>query len=142
MEGQMSRGMPSMIALLGLLAVAGYQHRDKISEMLNGAGGKDGVLGKLGGMLGGTGEVVSGGLGEMVDRFKKNGVGDTADSWVTTGPNQSVTPEQLERALGPDTIDALTKQTGLSRDDILARLSRTLPEAVDKYTPDGRIPAA
>ncbi len=32
----MSRGFPSMTALLGLLAVAGYQHRDKIAEMLGG----------------------------------------------------------------------------------------------------------
>ena len=30
----MSRGFPSMTALLGLLAVAGYQNRDKIAEML------------------------------------------------------------------------------------------------------------
>lgn len=28
-------GFPSMTALLGLLAVAGYQNRDKISEMLS-----------------------------------------------------------------------------------------------------------
>ena len=30
----MSRGMPSMTALLGLLAVAGYQNRHKIAEVL------------------------------------------------------------------------------------------------------------
>ncbi len=35
-ENEMSRGMPSMIALLGLLAVAGYQNRDKIAEVLGG----------------------------------------------------------------------------------------------------------
>ena len=34
----MSRGFPSMTALLGLLAVAGYQNRDKIAEMLGGIG--------------------------------------------------------------------------------------------------------
>lgn len=146
----MARGMPSMVALLGLLAVAGYQNRDKIAGMLAGAGGggagggakEDGMLGKLGGILSGQtqGGVLSGGLGELVDRFKQNGEGKTAESWVKTGANEPVTPTQLEHALGADVLETLTKQTGLSRDDLLARLSRTLPEAVDKYTPDGRIP--
>ena len=100
----MSRGMPSMVALLGLLAVAGYQNRGKIAEMLGGQkqepgggsgqnneqGGLGGVLGKLGALLGGesAGSVLSGGLGDLVDRFKQNGQGQAADSWVKTGPNQ------------------------------------------------------
>jgi uncharacterized protein YidB (DUF937 family) len=33
----MTNRMPSMTALLGMLALAGYQNRDKISEMLRGA---------------------------------------------------------------------------------------------------------
>ena len=62
----MSRGFPSMAALLGLLAVAGYQNRDKLAEMLGGTqnkagapaqgnqqSGMGGLLGNLGGMLGG-----------------------------------------------------------------------------------------
>lgn len=32
----MTRGMPSLAALLGLLAIAGYQNRDKIGELLKG----------------------------------------------------------------------------------------------------------
>ena len=62
----MSQGMPSMTALLGMLALAGYQNRDKISEVLTGAGtsgpntgagqsGLGGLLGSLGGLLGGAG---------------------------------------------------------------------------------------
>ena len=49
----MSRGYPSMTALLGLLAIAGYQNRDKIAEMLGGLGqGKPGAgQGGLGGLL-------------------------------------------------------------------------------------------
>jgi uncharacterized protein YidB (DUF937 family) len=38
-------------------------------------------------------------------------------------------------------LEALTKQTGLSREEILLRLTRELPSAVDKYTPEGRLPA-
>ncbi len=157
----MSRGFPSMTALLGLLAIAGYQNRDKLSEMIGGLGGGAsgapggagglgsaggaGGLGGLGGLLSGlggagAGGLLSGGLGELVDRFKQNGHGDTAESWVGTGPNKDVAPHQLEQAIGPDVLDNLTQQTGLSREEILSRLSRELPQAVDKYTPDGRIP--
>src|SRR3954464_1638623 len=147
----MSRGFPSMTALLGLLAVAGYQNRDKIAEMLGGlgqskpgtsAGGLGSVLDQLKGSLGATGAggILSGGLGELVDRFKQSGQGETADSWVGPGPNQQIAPPQLEQAIGPDVLDALSKQTGLSREDLLARLSRELPDAVDKYTPQGRLP--
>ena len=53
----MSRGMPSMTALLGLLALAGYQNRDKLAELLKGAGngtqpGSGNQQGPLGGLLG------------------------------------------------------------------------------------------
>ena len=148
----MSRGFPSMTALLGLLAIAGYQNRDKIAEMLGGLGkSTSGVAGEsgLGGLLGqlksglggaGAGGVLSGGLAEIVDRFKKSGQGETTKSWVGTGPNKQVTPAQLEQAIGPEVLATLSKQTGLSRDELLARLSRELPAAVDKYTPHGRLP--
>ena len=75
-----------------------------------------------------------------MDRFKQSGQGETANSWVKTGPNKPVTPSQLEQAIGPEVLDTLSKQTGLSRSELLARLSRELPDAVDKYTPQGRLP--
>jgi uncharacterized protein YidB (DUF937 family) len=147
----MSRGYPSLTALLGLLAIAGYQNRDKIAELLRGTdkkpgaatqGGIGGLLDQLRSSLGGAtpGGILSGGLGELVDRFKQSGQGDTAESWVGTGPNKPVTPTQLEQAIGPEILDSLSKQTGLSRNELLARLSRELPDAVDKYTPQGRLP--
>ena len=153
----MTRGMPSMVALLGLLAVAGYQNRDKIAEALGGlkqspAGGpagqpnqgtgQGGILGNLGSMLGGAsaGSVLSGGLGQLIDRFKESGHGQAADSWVSTGPNQPIAPDQLEQAIGPDVLNTLTQQTGLSRQELLSRLTRELPAAVDKFTPAGRLP--
>jgi uncharacterized protein YidB (DUF937 family) len=149
----MSRGFPSMTALLGLLAIAGYQNRDKIAEMLKGMGqgapgaaagqgGLGGLLGQLGRGLGGTsaGGLLSGGLAELIDRFRQSGFGETADSWVGKGPNKPVEPPELEQAIGPDVLDTLSRHTGLSRAEILTRLSRGLPEAVDKYTPEGRLP--
>jgi uncharacterized protein YidB (DUF937 family) len=65
-----------------------------------------------------------------------------AQSWVKPGPNQEILPPQLKQAIGSDVLEKLEQQTGLSQDEILARLSRELPAAVDKYTPDGRLPDA
>ena len=146
----MTRGMPSLAALLGLVAVAGYQNRDKIGEFLNGlkssnAGGTSGgILDSVKKALGDSpaGSTISGGLGELLDKFTGAGQGDTAKSWVGTGPNREISEPQLEQTLGADLIDRLMEQTGLSRDELLKRLSQTLPEAVDKLTPDGRLPSA
>ena len=152
----MSSGMPSMTALLGMIALAGYQNRDKISDMLRGAtsptaqpgsGGPQsplgGMLGNLSGMLGGAGAggLLSGGLGELLQKFRENGHGDAAQSWVSNGPNKEISPPDLKQAIGPDVLAALEQQTGLSQQELLARLSRELPGAVDKYTPDGQLPS-
>jgi uncharacterized protein YidB (DUF937 family) len=101
-----------------------------------------GLLGNLGGMLGsaGAGGLLNSGLGQLLQNFQQNGHGDTAQSWINNGPNQQVSPPQLKQAIGPDVLAALEKQTGLSQEELLSRLSRELPSAVDKYTPDGRLP--
>jgi uncharacterized protein YidB (DUF937 family) len=142
-----------MTALLAILAIAGYQNRDKIAEMLGGLGqrkpgappgegGSGGLLEQLRSALGSAsaGGVLSGGLGELMERFKQSGHGDTADSWVKTGPNKPCTPAQLEQAIGPEGLETLVRHTGLSRDELLSRLCRELPNAVDRYTPEGRLP--
>ena len=145
-----------MVALLGLLAVAGYQNRDKLGGLLNGlgnqpadpanpnrqAGGLGDILGGLGNLGGASaGGVLSGGLGDLVDRFRQSGHGDKADSWINTGTaNAPVNPSDLEQTLGEDTITELTQKTGLSRADLLEHLSKTLPDAINHLTPDGRLP--
>jgi uncharacterized protein YidB (DUF937 family) len=152
-----SRGYPSMTALLAVLAIAGYQNRDKIAEWLKNAQGKldspprgssasagGGPPGNLGGTLAGRsiGDLLSNGLRDLVDSFKQAGHGEAADSWIGHGPNKQIGPSDLERALGPDVLATLSQQTGLSREEILSRLSKNVPDAVDKYTPQGRIPTA
>ena len=148
----MSRGMPSMTALLGMLALAGYQNRDKLAEIFGSAvgsltkseGGEQppGESNPLGKILGGAGVggLLGGGLNDLFEQFKKNGLGEAAESWVGSGPNKEISPPQVKQAIGQDVLAALAQQTGLSQEEILARLSRELPSAVDKYTPDGRLP--
>jgi len=40
------------------------------------------------------------------------------------------------------TLDTLARETGMSREQLVSRLSAELPQAVDKLTPQGRVPAA
>jgi uncharacterized protein YidB (DUF937 family) len=153
-----TRGMPSMLALLGLLAVAGFQNRDKIGAALNNLGGGqagtgNGSQGGLGGLLGGSGgglgQVLSGlgaggltgGLGDLMNSFKNAGHADVADSWVRPGvPTQGLTSEQVEQAIGDENLRELATQTGLSRDELLKRLATAIPTTVDRLTPDGQMP--
>ncbi len=96
----------------------------------------------LGGALaGGTaGSVVSGGLSELLKRFEQNGLGGAAQSWVGNGPNQPVSASDVEKAAGSDTLDALAREIGMSRDPLVQRLSAELPQTVDRLTPQGRVP--
>ena len=174
-----------MIALLGLLAVAGYQNRDKLGQLLGRGTGSDAATGtspgtspvgaarppgsgggffdELGSVFGGAsrtsgqegkgiggffdslfgrGETdgVGGGLRDLVERFRGNGHEEEAKSWIESGPNRAISEPALAEALGEDTIEELTRQTGLSRPELLDRLRTVLPAAVDTLTPEGRLP--
>lgn len=161
----MAKGSPSMIALLGLLAVAGYQNRDKLSGLLHGANGtadprptrddtsagsaadargpaSGGLMDDLRRMVSGAGGGgVVGGLSEILGRFTNPVQSAKAQSWVATGPNSALVPGDLEEVLDDDTLADLSQKTGLSRADLLSRLSTVLPEAVDQFTPDGKMPS-
>lgn len=82
----------------------------------------------------------SGGLGDLIEKFRRGGLEDVIKSWIGTGPNRSIAPNQLQQALGPDTVAHLERETGMPRDDLLSQLSRLLPEVIDKLTPDGKLP--
>ncbi len=96
----------------------------------------------LGGLLGGraAGGVMSGGLNDLIRQLQKQGFGETANSWVGSGPNQTIAPDDLAKVLGPEQINALMEHSGLSRDELLEGLSRHLPQVIDRLTPEGQIP--
>jgi len=124
-------GKPLILALLALLA----------SGVLFGGGGKGGSATKgsqatpdegAGGLLGG--------LGGLMDKLQKGGLGNLINSWVGPGQNQPVSPHQLGPALGPDIIKTLAQRSGLSEEELIRQLSQVLPGLVDKLTPNGRLP--
>ncbi|MES2906676.1 MAG: YidB family protein [Pseudomonadota bacterium] len=81
-----------------------------------------------------------GGLGALLQQFQKSGYGDVIKSWIDKGQNQKIAPDQLEMALGDDTVSTLSKQTGMPKNGLLAELAKLLPGVIDKLTPDGRVP--
>jgi uncharacterized protein YidB (DUF937 family) len=85
---------------------------------------------------------VLGGLGGLLDKLQQGGLGNAVNSWIGSGQNQPVTPNQLGSALGPGIIKMLAQKSGLSEDEIRQQLSQVLPGLVDKLTPNGRMPTA
>jgi uncharacterized protein YidB (DUF937 family) len=106
----------------------------------------DGVLGGIvgAGMVSVVNGIIEqhGGLQGVVNQFETNGLGATVRSWVGTGPNQAISPEEVRRALGPDLLLQLSQKSGVSVEELTRKLSHVLPQAVDKLTPDGSIPNA
>jgi uncharacterized protein YidB (DUF937 family) len=122
---------PLILALLALLA----------SGALFGGGSKEGSATKgsqttsdegAGGLLAG--------LGGLVDKLQKGGLGNLINSWVGPDQNQPVSPNQLGPALGPDIIKTLAQRSGLPEEELIRQLSQVLPGLVDKLTPNGRLP--
>src|SRR5262249_1866258 len=102
----------------------------------------DVLQGGLGSLFGGrdAGNVLSGGLNDLLKQFQQNGHGDVASSWIGAGPNKAISPNDLANALGADRVNSLMAQSGMSRDGLVSGLSQQLPEVIDQLTPDGRVP--
>lgn len=106
-----------------------------LGEEKGGAGGK--LLGSLLGALGsGGGQSVSG----LLQQLQEGGLGEKAQSWVGTGPNQPVGGPEIAQALPYQTLDHVAQQSGLSPEQAADRIAQLLPEAIDKLTPGGTIP--
>ena len=82
----------------------------------------------------------AGGLGGLAEQFQRGGLGDVMNSWIGTGQNQPISPDQLGGVLGDDLLGELTQRTGMGQGDLLGQLSQMLPQMVDRATPEGRIP--
>ena len=128
------------LAVLGILA---YQNRDKIGALLRGQGEAGPNQPATGSLLDRIADGAGmGGLREVLDRFRNSGSGEAVDTWVQQGANHPLEPHQVEAAIDPETLQTLSEQTGLSREELVNRIARDLPTAVDRMTPDGRLPDA
>lgn len=114
---------------------------DRVSGIVGGLSGKSGEgPGLVTGVLDMLGKQGPGGLAGLIQTFQTKGLGDIVSSWISTGPNLPISPAQLQEALGSQSIRELAGRAGLPLDAVSAKLAEILPVAVDRLTPDGKIP--
>ena len=102
--------------------------------------GPQGQGGLVEGVLGLLTNKETGGLEGLMQSFNQQGLGDIISSWVGTGNNAAITPDQVQEVLGSDVIQQLAEKSGISVDAAKAQLSELLPSLIDKVTPEGKIP--
>jgi uncharacterized protein YidB (DUF937 family) len=75
-----------------------------------------------------------------LNKLQQGGLGNETKSWVGSGQNQPVSPNQLGQALGPNIIKTLSQMTGVSEDELTKQLSQGIPVIVNQLTPNGKLP--
>jgi len=104
------------------------------------------VLGQLGaavlpvvlGEIMGTGN--QGGLNAIVAKLRQAGLTEQVKSWIGTGQNLPITADQLKQVLGSDVVRQLAAKYNIPIDQVSEVLAHELPLAVDRASPDGKLP--
>src|SRR5262245_50993804 len=122
-----------------------------IGSMLSGNQQQNPFGATLGGLSGGSGggsallQIAllllqqNGGLEGVLGKFRQAGMGAQADSWVSTGPNMDISPDQLQQVLGSGASSDIASQLGLSQDQAGSNMSQLLRELINQLTPQGRV---
>ena len=124
---------------------------DMVGGMLGGQAGQGGgqaeLLNLIVGMLAGGGQGghggqggAAGGLGALLQQFQAAGLGEQVNSWIGTGQNLPLSPDQLQGALGGEQMSQMADRMGLSVGDLGSQMSQMLPQVVDRMTPGGQMP--
>ena len=82
-----------------------------------------------------------GGVQGIVAQLEKQGLGATVQSWIGTGPNQPISPDQVHQVFGSGSLAQIAAKAGLNPQELAQKLSQVLPTAIDKLTPEGRVPS-
>jgi len=82
-----------------------------------------------------------GGVGGLLQAFQQQGLGGVVNSWVGTGANQAVSPEQVQSALGSEQVQEVASKLGVSPQDASSHIAQWLPAIIDHLTPNGQVPA-
>ncbi len=113
---------------------------DLVGKVTDAIKGPEGQGGLIEGVLGLLTNKETGGLDGLIQAFNQQGLGDVLSSWVGTGENAAITPNQVQEALGSDVIQQLAEKSGVSIDEAKAQLAELLPTLIDKFTPEGKVP--
>jgi uncharacterized protein YidB (DUF937 family) len=111
---------------------------DKVTSMFGGAEGEQGGL--ISNVMKMLTDEQAGGFSGLVKSFEEKGLNDIISSWIGTGENKAITPDQLQHGLGLERLRQLAESSGLPVDDVKAKLAKVLPGLIDKLTPEGKLP--
>jgi uncharacterized protein YidB (DUF937 family) len=104
------------------------------------SGGKGEQSGLLGGLMEMYTGKESGGMAGLVQSFQEKGFGGIISSWIGTGENLPISPEQIQEVLGNDMVQNLAAKFGIPTEELSGKLAEFLPSAIDKITPNGTLP--
>jgi len=129
--------MSLLDTLLGSLSGAAGPGRDSASNPLL----QIAMSLLAGNAQGGAASSGAGGLPDLIAAFQRNGLGDVVQSWVGSGQNLPISPDQLQQALGGDLLGSLSQQLGRPQTEVSSGLAELLPGLVDRLTPQGQMPS-
>ena len=125
-------------------ALGGNQRQDPRQDPLGQ------IFGGLGGTQGQSGSLLlqaallllqqNGGLEGVLGRFRQGGLGQQADSWVGTGQNMNISPNELQQIFGSSTLRDLASQLGLPQEQTGSTMAQVLPELINQITPQNQVP--
>lgn len=120
----------------------GGQQGGGLGSLLEMATSNPQVMGALAGLLSTRDSSVggSGGLGGLIGAFQQKGLGDMVSSWISTGPNPSISADQVKDVLGNDAISQFASKAGVPATEAGSLLAGLLPGVIDQLTPDGKVP--
>jgi uncharacterized protein YidB (DUF937 family) len=110
-----------------------------------------GIMDTLSGIAGGNANPISsivstlfnqfGGVSGLIQKLTQSGHGNIAQSWIGQGQKLPIEPEQLRSAVGNETVDRMSQQSGLPSNQLLQVLAQHLPNIVSKLSPGGQVPS-
>lgn len=128
-------------SLEGMLGdLLGGNSKGGLGDLLGGGGGKGGALTALIPVV--TGMLASGGLEKLLGGMRSAGLDDKAKSWVASGDNKPISPDEVKQVVGQGQIDEVAKQAGVSQAEACGLIAKALPAVVNAVTPDGQVPDA
>ena len=83
-----------------------------------------------------------GGVAGLVETFQQKGLGGIVSSWVGTGANQAISPQQVENALGNQQVSDIAAKLGVSTQEASSHIAQWLPAVIDHLTPNGQVPTS
>ena len=83
-----------------------------------------------------------GGIAGLQRMFEQKGLGGVVSSWIGTGQNLPISPDQLHNVLQSGALQELAAKSGMDTSQLAGLFSQLMPHVVDKLTPNGQVPDA